>query len=185
MKLNKKGALELSINAIVVLILAITILGLGIAFIRGQFGALGGQFTQVSEEVRTEMINKMRESGELVMLQRAEITIGKGQKETVYFGLTNTETTEKEYTIDIMCKGSLKTAEKCTKVTKESSLVGTWVNLPKTIKIPASETGVYPMVIQPEPGTVSDVYIAQLEVTPKTGTTGTTKIIKQMYITVK
>lgn len=36
-RINKKGALELSINAIVILILAITMLGLGLTFIRGIF----------------------------------------------------------------------------------------------------------------------------------------------------
>ncbi len=35
---SKKGSLELSINAIVILVLAITLLGLGLTFIRGLFG---------------------------------------------------------------------------------------------------------------------------------------------------
>ena len=37
MKKNKKGGLEISINAIVILILAITVLGIGLAFLRGMF----------------------------------------------------------------------------------------------------------------------------------------------------
>ena len=37
----KKGSLQLSVNAIVVLVLAITMLGLGIAFTKGKFSELG------------------------------------------------------------------------------------------------------------------------------------------------
>ena len=39
---NKKGALELSINAIVIVILAMTLLGLGLGFVRGMFGKITG-----------------------------------------------------------------------------------------------------------------------------------------------
>lgn len=42
-KKNKKGSLQLSINAIVVLVLAITMLGLGISFTKNMFGKLGDQ----------------------------------------------------------------------------------------------------------------------------------------------
>lgn len=38
---KKRGSLELSVNAIVVLVLAITMLGLGIAFTKGKFAELG------------------------------------------------------------------------------------------------------------------------------------------------
>ena len=34
----KKGAFQLSVNAIVVLILAIVLLGLGLGFVKGMFG---------------------------------------------------------------------------------------------------------------------------------------------------
>ena len=43
MRNRKKGSLELSINAIVVLVLAITMLGLGIAFTKGKFSELGSR----------------------------------------------------------------------------------------------------------------------------------------------
>lgn len=41
--IKKKGSLELSVNAIVVLVLAITMLGLGIAFTKGKFAELGSK----------------------------------------------------------------------------------------------------------------------------------------------
>jgi hypothetical protein len=45
--MNKKGALELSINAIVILIIAITMLGLALGFTRGMFGKASGQFDEM------------------------------------------------------------------------------------------------------------------------------------------
>lgn len=43
---NKKGALELSVTAIVVLILAIVMLGLGLGFVRGMFGKTSTTFKE-------------------------------------------------------------------------------------------------------------------------------------------
>lgn len=45
--MDKKAALELSVNAIVILILAITMLGLGLGFVRGMFGKTSGQFEEL------------------------------------------------------------------------------------------------------------------------------------------
>lgn len=45
--MDKKGALELSVNAIVILIIAISMLGLGLGFVRGMFGKTSGQFEEL------------------------------------------------------------------------------------------------------------------------------------------
>ena len=71
-KLKRKGSLQLSINAIVILILAITILGLGLGFIKKQFGALGAQFEEVSGEIKSEIITKIKQSGDLLVFNKVE-----------------------------------------------------------------------------------------------------------------
>ena len=43
---TKKGAMSLSVTAIVVLIMAIVMLGLGLGFIRGMFGKVSVQFEE-------------------------------------------------------------------------------------------------------------------------------------------
>lgn len=55
---NQKGDLNLSINAIVVLILAITLLGLGLMFIRGTFTRATGELSQSLNE-----LEKQRQEG--------------------------------------------------------------------------------------------------------------------------
>lgn len=88
--MNKKAALQLSINAIVILILAITILSLGIAFIKSQFGALTERFTEVGAEIKSELINKIKDTGELLVFNRVEIEAKLGKPEEFYIGIKNT-----------------------------------------------------------------------------------------------
>lgn len=75
--MNKHGALELSITAIVVLIIAITVLSLGVGFIKKQFGT-GTELVESSfSEIKQNMKNQMKESGELLIFSFPdEVTIG-------------------------------------------------------------------------------------------------------------
>ena len=50
--MQRKGALDVSINSIVVIIFAITMLGLGLAFIRGQFGNIEKQITLPEPDIQ-------------------------------------------------------------------------------------------------------------------------------------
>lgn len=51
--MQKKGSLELSVNSIVILIIAIAILGLILGFVRGQFSKLEDQFNTDEPPART------------------------------------------------------------------------------------------------------------------------------------
>lgn len=88
MRRNKKGALELSINAVVILILAITMLGLGLAFIKGLFGGtvekLRGIEKQLSEEERKELL----ESPNKITFKETAIEV-KGRAKDINIGVRN------------------------------------------------------------------------------------------------
>jgi len=89
MKRNKRAALELSITAIVVLIIAITILGLGIGFIKKQFGAgtelVGGELTKIKQQLK----DQVRTGGDLLVFNvPEEISIGKPKN--TFIGVRNT-----------------------------------------------------------------------------------------------
>lgn len=87
--MNRRGALELSITAIVVLIIAITILGLGIGFIKKQFGAgtelVGNQLNLIKQQLK----DQMKESGELLTFSFPE-QARKGSPENIVIGVLNT-----------------------------------------------------------------------------------------------
>lgn len=97
--MKKKASLNLSINAIVVLILAITMLGLGLTFMRNIFGGAAKEFTKVSGEVEKQMIEQMKETSKIVSLSRPKIEVKVGEKEQIFIGLKNDEQTSKEFKI--------------------------------------------------------------------------------------
>lgn len=168
--MNKKAALELSINAIVVLILAITILGLGIGFIRSQFGTLGKQFTDVSQEIQSQLIEKIRESGDLLVFNRAELQASIGKKDVFYIGIKNTASNpnpEKDsicYRVGVKCISSLNPENQCTPLAPTNAVVGgviftqgteerpnpdyRWFQLFEQADIKNNDVGVFPITVQ-------------------------------------
>ncbi len=111
----KKGNLNLSINSIVVLILAITMLGLGLAFMRNIFGDATEQFETVSEEMQTEMADQMKDAREPVDLNIHRVELGENEEETIYMGVRNDRGSQREFRIptwddlgeedDFQCRG--------------------------------------------------------------------------------
>lgn len=165
--MNKKAALELSINAIVVLILAITILGLGIGFIRGQFGTLGKQFTDVSQEIQSQLIEKIRESGDLLVFNRAELQASIGKKDVFYIGIKNTASNPDQaktsvcYQVGIKCIRALKEDNHCSFDTGQDDIAvggridgaprdpnNAWFELFDQIDIKNNDVGVFPITVQ-------------------------------------
>src|SRR3989344_3134505 len=88
-RFNNRGALELSITAIVVLIIAITVLSLGVGFIKKQFGAgtelVEGQFSEIKQKLKEQM----KESGELLVFSVPE-EVTKGTPQNIQVGVLNT-----------------------------------------------------------------------------------------------
>ena len=106
----KKGSLQLSINAIVVLILAITMLGLGLAFMRSTFGGVTAQFGEVSAEVQKDMLDRLQQSPENLVLNRYEIEVRQGESKEVYLAIRNDLGNTETFLID-QNKESSKTCQ--------------------------------------------------------------------------
>jgi len=100
---NKKGGLQISINAIVILILAITVLGIGLGFIRGMFGKTIGQLTDVSDDIKNDMIDRIRNSDERLALREENIEMKKSDEKTIYFGIRNEEDSATDFLITFEC----------------------------------------------------------------------------------
>lgn len=184
--MNKKAALELSINAIVVLILAITILGLGIGFIRSQFGALGKQFTEVSSEIRSQLIEKIKESGDLLVFNRAELEAGIGKKDVFYIGVKNTASNPNSatdptkdsvcYRLAVKCIRALKSENTCPggfnnvvvggktfDTQSPTSSETTWFQMFDEVDIKNNDVGVFPITVQIAKAN-PDTYAMELQV---------------------
>jgi len=126
--MNKKAALELSITAIVVLIIAITVLGLAIGFIKNLFGegtkTITMQFESIKEELREEFIS----GGEIIGFDRGkDIKVDLGKREEFYMGIRNAENTAYCFKADIICMTSFGgTDRNCGSVAEQTSVVDEW-----------------------------------------------------------
>jgi len=121
---NKKGALELSITAIVVLIIAITVLGLSIFFIKNLFGRstelIGGQLSQVEEQLQ----DQFRESGSTIGFNTGtNIKAGRGKPQDFYLGIKNPESYGLCYATEVTCEKAFSSDMCDTPVTVGGSTV--------------------------------------------------------------
>ncbi|PIO06941.1 hypothetical protein COT47_02130, partial [Candidatus Woesearchaeota archaeon CG08_land_8_20_14_0_20_43_7] len=91
--IRRKGSLNLSINAIVVLILAITMLGLGLGFMKKMFGATTDQFTDVADQMKEQLMDDLKGSSERLALNKVDMNVKKGTDKEIYFAIRNDEVT--------------------------------------------------------------------------------------------
>ncbi|MBN4049176.1 hypothetical protein JYT91_01015 [archaeon AH-315-M20] len=86
---NKRASLELSIRAIVIVVLAMTLLGLGLGFIRSQFGTITSINVEVQEQVKEQITAQLRTSGEKLSFPR-NLQMARGERKTLTIGVQNT-----------------------------------------------------------------------------------------------
>ena len=90
MRTQRKASLNLSIEAIIIIVLAMTLLGLGLAFIRSQLGKIQTTGTEVQEQVREQIVGQLRASGEKVSFPRS-LQFSRGEQKVVTLGVQNTQ----------------------------------------------------------------------------------------------
>ncbi len=84
--MKKKGSLALSTNAIVVLIIAITILGLALAFTRNIFGNLGKQIEDIGKQT---LVDNPPSFEKPFTLSKAEFDLRRGMEVSLGAGFFN------------------------------------------------------------------------------------------------
>ncbi|MBT3720980.1 hypothetical protein HN789_00580 [archaeon] len=96
----KKGSLNLSINAIVVLIMAVALLGLGLGFLRNMFSNLEGQIGDISKDTEQRMVQGLEDSNERLALDKTKFEIKQGKTGETYLGLRNELSGKFTYVVD-------------------------------------------------------------------------------------
>ncbi|MBU4283487.1 MAG: hypothetical protein KJ968_00090 [Nanoarchaeota archaeon] len=151
MRSNKKAGLQISINAIVILILAITVLGIGLAFIRGMFSQTIGQLGEVSKDIENDMINRIRDSDERLVLREENIEIKKSGEKTIYFGIRNEEEDEAFFYVEFRCDS---------KMDEDANLDDITFSVFKETKtLERDEIMVLPAIIKVSPKAVATTYM--------------------------
>jgi len=103
--MNKKGSLELSIQAIVIVVIAFVVLGLGLGFVRNQFANFGGIADQVQEQIKQQITDDLARGDKKLSFPVSEITLNKKQSEVTGLGVKNVNVGTLKYRIEITSKG--------------------------------------------------------------------------------
>ncbi|NIA04301.1 MAG: hypothetical protein GWP09_03035 [Nitrospiraceae bacterium] len=97
---HKRGGLELSVNSIVILIFAITLLSLGLVFIRNMFQRASSSFVKVSDTVKSDLLQKLKNSNERVVFENEYLTLAPGDKDVLNFAIRNELSQSKTFFVD-------------------------------------------------------------------------------------
>ena len=100
MHFNKKASLELSIRAIVIIVMAMTILGLGLGFTKKIFGDIGGlsgsTFDRLSDQLQSDLVD----SDQKLVFSQTKITIGRGKSLLLGWGIKNENAGALDYWVE-------------------------------------------------------------------------------------
>lgn len=99
MLFNKKASLEISIQAIVIVVLAMTLLGLGLGFIRGMFKSIGSTTEDVTEQVRQKILDDLITGDKKISFPKTDITIDKGGSQVLTVGVRDKKDSPLHYKI--------------------------------------------------------------------------------------
>src|SRR3989344_5457261 len=99
----KKGDLNLSIQLIVVVVIAFVVLGLGLNFVRSQFRNIEETSGSVQEQVRQQILDDLRTGNKKLSFPATTITMEKGGSRDIAIGVKNIGETSGSlsYRIDI------------------------------------------------------------------------------------
>ena len=96
---SKRASLEISIQAIVIIVLAMTLLGLGLGFIRLMFRNISETGLEVTETVRQRILDDLITGDKKLSFPKTEIIIDKGGSQILTVGIRNKKDTSLNYKI--------------------------------------------------------------------------------------
>ncbi len=105
---SKKGSLEISIQAIVIVVLAMTLLGLGLTFVKKMFGNIGGISENTFDSIQEQLQRDLSTSDEKLAFSQTKISIERGKDKLLGWGVRNFGSTTLRYYAEfngIRCPG--------------------------------------------------------------------------------
>jgi len=99
--MNRKASLNLSIEAIVIVVIAFTVLGLGLGFVKSQIGDIQKTSSAVQEQISQQILDDLRTGNKKLSFPAAEITLGKKESSVTAIGIKNTLSGSLDYNIEI------------------------------------------------------------------------------------
>lgn len=107
---KKRASLELSINAIIIVVLAMTLLGLGLTFIRGQIKKIQETTITVQEQVKEQILDDLRRGDKRLSFPSTRISVDSSDKKDLAIGVKNTGDSDLNFNIEIHKKDATSSA---------------------------------------------------------------------------
>lgn len=104
MILKKRASLEISIQAIVIIVLAMTLLGLGLGFIRNMFEGISKTTNTVTEQVAQNLRDQLLNGDRKLAFTTTEIATDVGGSEKIYIGIRNKNPDTLRYRVDFIAR---------------------------------------------------------------------------------
>lgn len=98
---SRKASLEMSISTIVIVVLAMTLMGLGLVFIRSMFTNITDTAGTVQDQIKQQILEDLRTGDKKISFPTSEVTIGKKQSNVLAVGIKNVLNTAGDFTIEI------------------------------------------------------------------------------------
>src|SRR3989338_5761108 len=108
---NKRGSLNISIEAIVIVVIALTVLGLGITFVRSQFKGFGDISIQVQEDIKEKVMEEIRTGDKKLSFPGTELKGEASEAKGTGVGVKNTKDGERTFTLKFYVKSEGGTFE--------------------------------------------------------------------------
>ncbi|MDP3989606.1 MAG: hypothetical protein Q8Q01_00175 [archaeon] len=92
--MNNRGSLELSIQTIIIVVIAFVVLGLGLGFVREQFAGIGSTTTAVQEQISQQILDDLRTGNKKLSFPATELRLETGSDDVQAIGIKNTADSE-------------------------------------------------------------------------------------------
>ena len=96
MRFNKKASLELSIQAIIIVVIAFVVLGLSMGFVKNTFKDITGTTKEVQAKIKEQILEDMRVSGKKLSIT-SQVALERGNQIVENVGVVNTGLSKKGF----------------------------------------------------------------------------------------
>ena len=104
--MNRKASLNLSIQAIVIVVIAFVVLGLGLSFVRSQFSSIESTSTAVQEQINQQILDDLRTGNKKLTFPATKLVLETNEESVQAIGLKNTGDEEASFTLGFEIKAS-------------------------------------------------------------------------------
>jgi len=87
--MNKKASLQLSIQAIIIIVIAFVVLGLGLGFVKNTFKDISGTTKEVQSKIKEQVLEDLRTSGKKLSVS-SQVQLDRGSEIVDNVGIVNT-----------------------------------------------------------------------------------------------